>query len=828
MSSEPRKSKEKETKRNQPENAEAGAKPDAGEKQKVTKEFLEKTGRLEELEKKPAASPDAGRTGGPALNKMAAGVIVLVVVIGVTWLAMGTSRPPAPVAASAPAEEFSAERAMEHLKVIAAAPHPLGSAEHAKVQAYIVGELKKAQLEPQVQAAVGVTSRWYASAASVENIVARLPGSNQGGKALLLAAHYDSVPAAPGAGDDGAGVAAMLETLRALKAGPPLKNDVIFLFTDGEEAGLLGASAFMDEHPWAKEIGAALNFEGRGKNGAAMMFETSAGNSWLVDAFAKTPHPRGSSLAYEIYKRMPNDTDFTVFKKHGAQGLNFAFVDDWYAYHTAQDSPDRINPGSLQHHGESMLSLARQLGDADFPESAASNAVYFNVLGNMMLRYPAGIGVGLAIVVAALYAFVLWRELKQGRTIVLGVAWGAGIFVLSLAFSAFFGFVFVWKASFLHGWILPEGDIARSGMYMLSLATMTVACNTAMYSLWRNKLGAAGLALGGLFVWTLLALWTAFAVPGASYLFTWPLLGGLLAVAMFRSTGDEESAGLIEIVALIIGALPCVVLLAATVQQLFITLGLTQMGTQMIVLFLTLALWALISQIELMTRQQRWTLPAAAFGVCVVLFFVGMFTTRYSPEHPKAENIFYGHSADTRKAVWFNTAAKPDAWTKQFLTDKPEKDTLDDFFPGGAGAAFLKNNAPEASLAGADVLLGEEKKEGEERTLTLLVQSPRKGGWVTLYVTDTDVLEASVNGKSITLDPDARMRPVKGWRLRYSNLPEQGIEVMLKVRGTQPVKLHAVEGSLGLPAVMNITPRPDWIVPAQSGDATLVARAFTF
>ncbi len=783
-------------------------------------ERLEKTGPME-IAKEPAASP--------GINKSIAGFIVCVVVIAAAWAAIESSGPPAVVPASAPPTEFSAERAMEHLKVIAAAPHPMGSAEHAKVQAYIVSELKKAGLEPQVQTATGVTPR-YVVAGTVQNIVARLAGSERGGKALALVSHYDSVPAAPGAGDDGAAAAAMLETLRALKAGPALKHDVIFLFTDGEENGLLGAAAFMDEHPWAKELGAVLNFEGRGKSGPVGMFETSAGNAWLVNFFAETPHPSGSSLGYEIYKRLPNDTDLTVFKKHGAPGMNFAFIDDWYAYHTSHDAADKLNPRSLQHHGEYMVSLARQMGDAEFPENPTGDAVYFNLIGSTLIHYSTGLGTALALVAAGLYAFVLRRELKQGRTILFGVAWGAGIFVLSLVLTGLMGMVFRWKAEFLQGWLVPDGDVVRSGVYALSLVTFVVAFNAGMYSLWRNKLGAAGLALGGLAVWTLLALWSAFAVPGSSYLFTWPLLGSLVAVAMFRSTGEEERAGIKEIASLLIGALPSVLLFAPTVQQLFVTLGLTTMGTPVLCVFLTLALWALIPQIELMTRMQRWLLPAVAWGACVLLFFYGMTTTRYTAEHPKTETIVYGRNADTGKAVWFSASKKSDEWLKQFLSEQPMQETLEDYFPGGSGTSFLMNNAPDVPLAGPDTLLGDEKKEGEGRTLTLLIMSPRKAAWVTLYVSDAEVLEASVNGKPITQDPDARRLPSKGWRLRYANPPEQGIEVTLKVRGTQPVKVRVVDGSPGLPVIagMNVTPRPDWIMPVQTGDATLVSRAFKF
>jgi len=762
------------------------------------------------------------------MKKGVAGIALCALLVVLAAIAVVTGGPPEPLPASAPPTEFSAARAMEHLKVIANEPHPLGSAEHDRVRDYIVGELKKAGLAVQLHSATGAVAR-YNVAGNVQNILARLKGTG-GGKAVAIAAHYDSVGAAPGAGDDGAAVAAMLETLRALKAAGPLKNDVILLFTDGEENGLLGASAFVVEHPWAKQIGVLLNFEGRGISGASLMFETSPSNAWLVHAFAQAPHPRGSSLAYEIYKRLPNDTDFTVFKKHGAQGMNFAFVDGWYAYHTPHDSPARLDSGSLQHHGEYMVSLARELGNAEFPENSSRDAIYFNVLGNLLVYYSTGTGVALALGAAGLYGFVLRRELQRKRTILLGVIWGAGIFVLSLVLTLLTGALVPWKASFLHGRLLADGDVIRGGMYLLSLVTWALALNTVMYSLWRNKLGAAGLALGGLLVWTLLALCSAFAVPGASYLLTWPLLGSLLAVAMFRSTGDEERAGTKEVAALVIGALPCVLLFAPTVQQLFVTLGLTRLGTQAICVFLTLALWALIPQIELMTRMRRWLLPGAAWVLCVLLFVGGMFATRYSAEHPQARLVFYGLNADTGKATWFSPGEAADEWTAQYVSPSPSREPVPEFFPDAPGSRFLKNEAPRVALAGPEVLLVEEKKEGATRTLSLLVTSPRKARSLTVYVAEPEVLAASVNGKPLEKDPDARRQPARGWRLRFANPLRQGIELMLTVKSGSPVKLRVVDASPGLPQIpgQSFQARPERMMPIGSGDTTLVSLGYVF
>ena len=119
------------------------------------------------------------------------------------------SRPPGAIPENAPPTAFSAERAMKHVVAIAQRPHPIGSAEHDRVRDYLVAQLRNLGLDPQIQNATGVGTR-YADAGRVQNILARMPGRQNGGPAFLLVAHYDSVEAAPGAADDGAGIAAIL------------------------------------------------------------------------------------------------------------------------------------------------------------------------------------------------------------------------------------------------------------------------------------------------------------------------------------------------------------------------------------------------------------------------------------------------------------------------------------------------------------------------------------------------------------------------------------------------------------------------------------------
>ena len=223
-------------------------------------------------------------------------IVVLVAVAAVIAL-----DPPRPQPASSPATDFSAERAMFHVREIARAPHPLGSRENAAVRSYLLAQLAQLGVQANEFSGVGINStRSLVTVGQTDDIVGLLAGYH-GGPAMMLTAHYDSVRNAPGAADDSAGVATILEIVRALRAGPALQHDLVVLFTDGEEPGLLGADAFAHSHPWAQNLGLILNFEARGSRGPSLLFETSANNGSLIGGVARAaPHPIGSSLFYDL------------------------------------------------------------------------------------------------------------------------------------------------------------------------------------------------------------------------------------------------------------------------------------------------------------------------------------------------------------------------------------------------------------------------------------------------------------------------------------------------------------------------------------------------
>src|SRR4051812_16643061 len=311
----------------------------------------------------------------------------IAMLVAAAALSIAAIRPPDVAPPEAPAPEFSAARAIDHLRVIARAPHPLGTPAHEQVREYLVHVLSELGLETEVQS-TSVSARFAGNfeSALVKNVLARLKGTGASARSILLAAHYDSVPMSFGASDDGSGVVTLLETARALRARSPLECDVLFLFTDGEELGMLGAHAFVAEHAAAREVALALNFEARGSHGAVAMFDTSPGNGALISALsAAEPHLVASSFVSTLAQTLPNDTDASIFKKAGMPVLGFAYADGLENYHVATDSIDTIDPRSVQHHGAYALALVEHFGQSDSSHLVAPDLVYFDVLSRLLV-----------------------------------------------------------------------------------------------------------------------------------------------------------------------------------------------------------------------------------------------------------------------------------------------------------------------------------------------------------------------------------------------------------------------------------------------------------
>jgi hypothetical protein len=432
--------------------------------------------------------------------------------------------------------EFDTTRAFETARALIPdnQPHPTGSAENAQVARRVTAMLNDYGYDVSRQREFLCTD-FSPGCTQLENLVAVKPGRLPGGDAILLTAHYDSAPGAPGAGDDIAGVAALLEVARLLAAGPPLRNDIVFLIADAEETGLRGAMAFAERHPLMQRIRLVVNLEARGVTGPSLMFETSDGNAPLIDLFAASAsRPVSTSLMYEVYRRMPNNTDFTIYKDSDAPdrllGLNFAFARGVALYHSSRDDLERLNPASLGHHGDNVLHFARLAGNTDLASlRTEENASYVDLFGRHLLHWPAALNLP-----AALAALLL----------VLAAGHSVGALRPKAAALSLLWIALLIVAHLLSGWLLswPLGrwpgihalDHPQPGAGNLALFGASVLLVLLFGAAARRRPGPTAFLFGCWTVGATLACLLAWTLPGAAYMALLPAAVFALMAAIER------------------------------------------------------------------------------------------------------------------------------------------------------------------------------------------------------------------------------------------------------------------------------------------------------
>ena len=512
-----------------------------------------------------AGSPRPSRIAGLSATT-AARLAILALIALAAWLGLRSlTAVPELVGADAPSTVFSAERALVDLRALTAAPRPVGSPANAAARDYLLAQISALGLEPQVQQTNVLRHEPgfpETHLMPVENVLVRLPGTVPGGKALLVSGHYDSVSTAVGASDCGMCAATTLETLRtvvaATAAGQPPRNDVIFLFTDAEEIGVAGAQGFMRDHPWAADVGLSLVFEALGNDGAPLLYiagpESGAVVGEALDALATgAARPLASSFLHDFMWTVAGNTgsDLDAFVE-GAPGLGFIYLslETVAAYHTDADSAANLDPRSLQGMGDFAVTLTHHFANRPLDDRPAwPNLVLFPLWPGMMARYSSALALPLAIAAAALLAVALFFGLQRGALSGRGVlasfaAWLPALLVAVLLASAAWGLVRL-LTPHLHNF--TAGGWWGSGFYLAAALALGLAVAVAWRGLLR-RFAAADLLGGMALWWALLALLTAAALPGLSYLFVWPLLPLAAALAVVGWSTDDRRRTTVTVV----------------------------------------------------------------------------------------------------------------------------------------------------------------------------------------------------------------------------------------------------------------------------------------
>jgi len=743
----------------------------------------------------------------------------LLTIIFISILCIATSTAPEVVSKTAPDSVFSAERAYPFLKEITKAPHSIGTTEHTRVREYIVSVCTQLGMETEIQTTTAIQSFDRGIAAgNVNNIISTLKGTSDS-KAVVIMAHYDSQPNALGAGDDGAGVAAMLETARILKSGKPLINDIIFLFTDGEEDGLLGAKAFVQESLLLNRIGIVINFEGRGNSGPATMFEVNPQNGWAVKEYIRSAkHPFANSLSFEVYKNLPNDTDYTVFKEAGITGLNNAFVDGFVNYHSMTDGAENMDMKSLQNHGDNMLSLARHFGNISLAKTKGPDVSYFNIPALGLIHYPASWDNVFMLLTIAFFIVYLFMGIKKKQISIKGFISGLFIFIGLLALLIFSSFYFIKGIK----WAYPtyqnfySNNAYNVHYYFFAISALTIAVFGMVYQWALRKFNSYSL-LSGVFIIEMVFIGLMYTeMTTAVYILCFPVLfqlaGCLILFMPDNKQNNVLSSGLIHTAF----SLPAVLLMASTIYFMFIAFGLGGQAPGA-VLTLGLLLGLLLPLFSGILKSNPFVIPGVALILCIFSLVLAHFQSDYTDKQPLQTNVWYSLDADNKKASWVSGFSKPDFWNKQFFKDP--KQELNN------GRTRLINDAPLLSLPAPEVVVEKDTIENSVRKLRLQLKSAREGISMIMITSDKSPLT------KMTINQMEKQILSAGpyHSLYFSGLNEKGITLEIETRPDVPFEFTLIDRTMGLPAFDGITNYANNVIPGpgSNSNTTQVKKSFS-
>jgi hypothetical protein len=545
--------------------------------------------------------------------------------------------PPTPLGVDADQGVFSAGRARDELSNLLGdeTPHPVGSAANRAVKERLIARLTELGLQPEEQRTIGCAAEG-ATCAQVENVLAAIPGRTA--DTIMLMAHYDSVPNAPGAGDDGAAVAALLEMTRIVQSGAPYRNTILLAFTDAEEAGLLGAEAFFAESPAARGVKVVINLEGSGSSGPVYLLRTGPASGQLMAAFRDVaPHPVAQSFTEEIFKRMPNDTDFSVSLRAGLPGIDFAFAGERNHYHTPLDSIANLDHGTLQHHGENTLPLLRTLVDADL-SAASPNEVYANIGKRHWLHWSPATGIVLATVALLLLLVATWRARVRPLSLLAAIATG----VATLVIAAGVTLAALWLVDRLVG-VRPDWP-ANPWPWRIALYASPLLVVALLGPVTARHVGAWAMLLGAWWIWTLATLAMAAYLPLAAYLFIPGALVAAAAIAAATLVAGPESP-------IHAAAVSCVSLVAAAwfLLQLAYLMEITQGLRLAMAIIAPLCLVALVLLPAAVVDHRRVVLVGSAVALGLG-FAMAALVGPYSANRPQHLSFVHVHDVDAGEA----------------------------------------------------------------------------------------------------------------------------------------------------------------------------------
>ena len=791
------------------------------------------------------------------MGRLLALVVALIIGDAIT---LRIEQTPTPLPASAPQTAFSAERAMDLDRVIGAIPHPIGSDANHAVRDHLLERMRSLGLSPEVRREVSAYPIRRAKdvffGGEPENILGVLPGRDRSAPAVALMAHYDSVPASPGAADDAAGVTSALEIVRAIEARGTPARDVMVLITDGEEAGLLGAEAFFDRDPTAKRIGFLINLEARGDAGRVQMFQTGASNGQTIALMRKAaPRPSSSSLTVFVYEHMPNDTDFTLSRKAGIAGLNYAFAGRQFDYHSPTSTPATLDQGSLQDMGQQALAVAQAAAFAPTLPAKTPDVVYSQVFGDLVLAYPPALGWLILAVSAVLIAIAVARARRAERFPWTDPLRGLGACLFALLGAAavmhaarratgadigYFAQRFLlaqvtrWEIALVLiglGFLLTAAAELARGRRQIAFLPLAAGLASSLFGgfdaiglgegvaaamlgvvAYGRPVSRAGAWSGVLILGLIVATVLQATAPLAAYVLAWPLAVAALAAALTDAAARKGVAPIVILAVIVAVPLGWI---GAGAHSAYTSLDLVEL------LDLPLAMAALL--IWPLAQPAEGAPPERLVGPALLILGLAVtaavrFNDPYTPRYPQVAYVQYLVDTDAGRAWRFRPQAAPSAWSDAALRADGGKIRSLSLWPYRAIEAAPARFAPEPPAA---------VRFSREPSGDVRVRAIPPVGARTLTIgltTDGPVALTAIDGVSqrYTLAPGRQARII--W-----SVAPQGVEILLRPAAHGRLEVRTAANIERWPAAAEPVPkRSPNLMPFDVSDTSLVTKTDRF
>ncbi|HEX5259801.1 MAG TPA: M20/M25/M40 family metallo-hydrolase [Sphingomicrobium sp.] len=694
--------------------------------------------------------------------------------------------------------QFDAQRAKARLAFVLGDqhPHPADSAADDAVRARLVATLRRMSLKPVVRdqfACNDVEEARFVTCARVRNVIATLGPA--AGKALLLSAHYDSVPVGPGASDDGIGVATLLEVGSILKD-RPLKRPVILLFNEGEELGLIGARAFLADS-LSRNVDSLLNFEARGVTGPVTMFEINQPNGASIDTYASAvAHPNASSLSTDVARLIPNDTDVTTYKERGWLTLNSAIVGNETHYHSPGDDLASLDIRSLQAMGDEGLALASKLSAGAPP--AQANRIFFDLSEHGFVQMPLLVGAVCLLVLFIAFAAIAWRRgaLIRGTAVVLGALVAAGVaawlvvtVVATVRAGAF------WRAH-------PE-------ISFVAIYATGVLAELAILLTVGAKLGTRELRAAYWFLFLLIGAALALAAPGGIIYFLVPAVIVLIGFAAARRWPSAETIG--GIAGVLFLYLSWGELLAA-LEELF------SPGPLWIVAPVAAIMIApvLIEAHGLFRRASRRALLLISLGIALLSWIVAGTAPAYSKDRQQRFTIEHVTSFPSRRSYWSvlnDGAALPKAYQSMARWHWGK-------LPSAERLRWLAPAPPAPDIQAPAIQLLESVVDGSEHMIRVRLNMNGAERIALIAPEDAHIRTAGVSG---FVRPIGNADSSGKFTIICTGRSCDGAELSIDLLTPKPVTVTLVGSRNGLPATAAplVSGRPGFARPQYTPDETV-------